>query len=90
MSNLLSQDFSPRTKAKDHKEELYCVMADKDGVCVSTKQGSLTYYDLDLATELWNIKLSNEWIHHSTLCTKWPKFTQKMVQNHHRIRKFGL
>ena len=64
MNNLLNQDYLPRVKVKDHKEELYGVMADKDGVCVSTKQGTLTYYDLELTTEIWDIKLSSEWIQH--------------------------
>ena len=63
-TNLLNHDYSPRIKVKDHKEELYGVMADKDGVCVSTKQGTLTYYDLDLTTEIWDLKLSSEWIQH--------------------------
>jgi len=63
-ANLLNKDFVPRTITKEHKEELFSVMADKSIISVTTTSGTVTQYDFESLEEQWNLKLSNGVVQH--------------------------
>ena len=63
-ANLLNNEFVPRTISKEHKEELFSVIADKSSISVTTTRGTVSQYDFESLEEKWNLNLSNGVVQH--------------------------
>ena len=63
-SNILNENYEAKIKTVKHKEELFAIVADEDGVCISTMAGSVSSYKLKTLEHIWTLKLCHFMVQH--------------------------
>ena len=60
ITNLLDDTYEPKEITVHFIEEIYCIQADKDSVCVSTKFGNVSNYKFHTLEHLWTSKVCDQ------------------------------